>query len=117
MIVLVDDAFLTGVVRVWLATDGPKCKEEAAWFLSRRPDQGNLNLTILTVLSPPLTLFYSPTEDLMTEVIKEHRGYAEQRPRTTSELFEGANANLESRIVGGIHGRRLSITQPSVNLI
>ncbi|MEE2934830.1 MAG: hypothetical protein VYA84_02420 [Planctomycetota bacterium] len=59
MIVLVDDSFLTGsgAVGVWLVTDGPKCEEEAAWFLSRLPHPGKLDLTILTVLSPPPTSF------------------------------------------------------------
>lgn len=88
-------------MRVLLATDGSKCSEEAAWFLSRLPHQGKLELTILTVLSPPVTSFYSPTKDLMTEMIKEDRVYAEQRQRTIIEMFEGANANVECRIVEG----------------
>ncbi|MGB0597049.1 MAG: universal stress protein [Rubripirellula sp.] len=88
-------------MRVLLATDGSKCSEEAAWFLSRLPHQGQLDLTILTVLSPPVTSFYSPTKDLMTELIKEDRVYAEQRQRTIIEMFEGANANVECRIVEG----------------
>ncbi|MEE2934831.1 MAG: hypothetical protein VYA84_02425 [Planctomycetota bacterium] len=35
----------------------------------------------------------------MTEMIKEDRVYSEQRQRTISETFGGANANFESRIV------------------
>ena len=88
-------------MRVLLATDGSKCSEEAAWFLSRLPHQDKLDVTILTVLSPPITSFYSPTKEFMDEMIQEDRIYAEQRQKTITEMFEGADANVECRIVEG----------------
>ena len=88
-------------MKVLLATDGSSCSEEAAWVLSRLPHRDKLQLTILTVLSPPVTAFYSPTKEFMEEMVKEDRAYAEQRQKTIAEMFEGANVDLECRVVEG----------------
>jgi len=81
-------------MKVLLATDGSKCSEEAAWLLSRLPHRDPLQLTVLTVLSPPMTAFYSPTKQFMDEIVKQDRSYAEQRQQSVAEMFQGANAEV-----------------------
>lgn len=88
-------------MRVLLATDGSKCSEEAAWLLSRLPHRDKLQLTILTVLSPPLTAFYSPTKQFMDDIVKEDRSYAEKSQAKLAEMFEGANVDVHCKIVEG----------------
>ncbi|MEM8670180.1 MAG: universal stress protein [Planctomycetota bacterium] len=88
-------------MKVLLATDGSKCSEEAAWVLSRLPHREKLELTVLTVLSPPATAFYSPTKDLMEEMVREDRAYAEKRQTVIAEMFEGANLDLSCEVIEG----------------
>ncbi len=88
-------------MKVLLASDGSQYSEEAAWVLSRLPHREKLEITILSVLSPPVTSFYSPTKEFMEEMVKEDRAYAEQRQRAVSEMFEGANAEVNCQIVEG----------------
>jgi len=88
-------------MKVLLASDGSSCSEEAAWLLSRLPHREKVELTLLTVLSPPVAAFYSPTKDFMDEMVQEDRVFAEKRQTTIAEMFDGANIDLECRVMEG----------------
>ncbi len=88
-------------MKVLLATDGSKCSEEAAWLLSRLPHRERLELTILTVIAPPIAAFYSPTKQFIDQISEDDRQFAETRQATIREMFAGANAAIESVITEG----------------
>lgn len=88
-------------MKVLLATDGSKYSTEAAWLLSRLPHRDPLELTILTVVSPPMVAFYSPTKPFMDRIIQEDRRFAEAQQAKVREMFTGADATMDALIVQG----------------
>lgn len=88
-------------MKVLLATDGSPHSEEAAWFLSRLPHREPLELSIVTVVSPPITAFYSPTREFIQQIAKDDREFAESQQIAARQCFEGANAEITCHILEG----------------
>lgn len=88
-------------MNVLLASDGSKWSEEAAWLLSRLPHQDALRLTIVTVIAPPIAAFYSPTKQFMDQIIEDDRNFAQTQQAKIAEMFRGANAEVDCRILEG----------------
>jgi nucleotide-binding universal stress UspA family protein len=89
------------MMKVLLATDGSRCSEEAAWLLSRLPHRDKLELTMVTVISPPLAAFHSPTKQFVDRIADDDRKFAEAQQAKVREMFAGANAELDSQICQG----------------
>ncbi len=88
-------------MKILLATDGSKCSEQAAWLLSRLPHDDKLELTIVTVIAPPLAPFHSPTKNFMDEIAAQDREFAEREQSKIREMFTGANATIHCSILEG----------------
>ncbi|MGI9472795.1 MAG: universal stress protein, partial [Rubripirellula sp.] len=88
-------------MKVLLAIDGSKCSEDAARLLSHLPHTEKLDVTILSVIAPPITAFYSPAKQVMEEFTEDDRRFAKKRQESTERLFSGANATVQTRIREG----------------
>ena len=62
--------------KVLLATDGSKCAEEAAWFLSHLPHAEKLDLAVLTVLQIPYVSHRYLSPNAITESVDRERASA-----------------------------------------
>jgi nucleotide-binding universal stress UspA family protein len=70
-------------------------------LLSRLPHQDELQLTILTVVAPPIAAFYSPTKQFMDQIVEDDRQFAQSRQAKIAEMFTGANAVVDCQITEG----------------
>jgi nucleotide-binding universal stress UspA family protein len=88
-------------MKVLLATDGSTCSEEAAGLLSRLPHHDPLELSILSVISPPMSAFHSPAKQFMDEIAANDRKFAESHQAKVRDMFSGANASIQNQILEG----------------
>jgi len=81
--------------KVLLATDGSKCAEEAAWFLSHLPHGEKLDLSVLTVLQIPYggQRYLSPSA--VSECVDRERASAAEAYQRVKQMFEGANVSIQ----------------------
>jgi nucleotide-binding universal stress UspA family protein len=93
--------------KVLLATDGSAPAQQAARFLAHLPHQGRLDLTVVSVLTPP----YSPMMTMRTDWIElcheQDREQANKAFAEISDLFDGANASIEQIVVKGNAGDKI----------
>ncbi len=94
-------------MKVLLATDGSEHAENAAWFLSHLPHSERLDLLVLSV-QPQLPL-HGSTEvmawmDEQRKFEKEGAGKACER---VEEMFQGANASVETATCEGHPGKEI----------
>ena len=88
-------------MKVLVATDGSTYSQDAAWLLSHLPHSKPLEVTILSVVAPPLTAFYSPTKQFMDEIREDDRRLAKKRQEKIQQMFSGANVSVEAKIREG----------------
>ncbi len=93
--------------RVLLATDGSTLAQNAARFLAHLPHTQKLELTVVSVLTPP----YNPTATLRTDwvdrCLEQDRERANEAFEETHRLFEGANASIDHVVINGHAGERI----------
>ena len=81
--------------KVLLATDGSKCAEEAAWFLSHLPHAEKLDLYVLTVLQIPYNGQRYLSPNAVSECVDRERASAEEAYGRIEQMFEGANVSIQ----------------------
>lgn len=90
--------------RVLLATDGSKFAEHAAEFLSLLPRDGELGLTVVTVLEAPYINSRYPTLGSMQSAVKVQKARAEESLKRIEQIFDGAAVSLRSIVREGEPG-------------
>jgi nucleotide-binding universal stress UspA family protein len=80
--------------KVLLATDGSKCAEEAAWFLSHLPHAEKLDLIVLTVLQIPFVNHRYLSPSAISESVDRERASAVEAYGRIEQMFDGANVTM-----------------------
>ncbi len=104
--------------KVLLATDGSKCAEEAAWFLSHLPHAEKLDLYVLTVLQIPYSGQRYLSPNAVSECVDRERASAEEAYRRIEQMFEGANVSIQHVSREGHRGQSIveAATELAVDL-
>jgi nucleotide-binding universal stress UspA family protein len=93
--------------KVLLTTDGSEAAQQAARFLARLPHDGKLELTVVSVLTPPYQGRATLQHDWIETCLERDRERAEKAFAEIEALFEGANASIEHVIVKGHAGEMI----------
>ncbi len=93
--------------KVLLTTDGSEAAQQAARFLARLPHEGKLELTVVSVLTPPYQGRTTLRNDWIETCLEQDREHAETAFAEIEILFDGANASIEHVIVKGHAGEMI----------
>ena len=93
--------------KVLLATDGSKCAEEAAWFLSHLPHAEKVELYVVTVLQIPSGNHRYLSPHAVSECVDRERATAAEAYERIVKMFEGANVSLQHLSREGHRGQSI----------
>lgn len=93
--------------KILLATDGSKPAFEAAQFLAHLPHDEQVELTVLSVIEPPVVSFSYRVEDWIKEAAESEKAAAAETFKQVQRLFDAANVTIRHVVKEGARGEKI----------